>query len=219
MAPFPILQSLGYRTLTRAAIALSDLDAATVYAERGRELAERFPQTSTAGIGASAQAMVLLARGQAAAAVEQAQRSVAATEKLGYPFENASSRVLLGEALAAAGDSEGAIAQLESAHAELGRLGTAPRYQDRAASLLRRLGRVVPRAARNGAALEGLSRREQEVIELVADGKTNRQIAGELFLSVRTVDRHVARIFEKLGVSSRAAAASLFERARGNGPR
>ena len=43
---------------------------------------------------------------------------------------------------------------------------------------------------------------------------TNRQIAEELFLSVRTVDRHTARIFEKFGVGSRAAAASEFERAR-----
>jgi DNA-binding NarL/FixJ family response regulator len=50
------------------------------------------------------------------------------------------------------------------------------------------------------------------VLELVAEGKTNRQIARDLFLSVRTVDRHVARIFEKLGVSSRVTAASMFER-------
>jgi DNA-binding NarL/FixJ family response regulator len=51
-------------------------------------------------------------------------------------------------------------------------------------------------------------------MELVAGGKTNREVADELFLSVRTVDRHVSRIFDKLGVSSRAAAASAFERWR-----
>jgi DNA-binding NarL/FixJ family response regulator len=49
----------------------------------------------------------------------------------------------------------------------------------------------------------------------VASGRTNRQIAEELFLSVRTIDRHVARIFEKLDVSSRAAAVSVYERTRG----
>jgi DNA-binding NarL/FixJ family response regulator len=47
----------------------------------------------------------------------------------------------------------------------------------------------------------------------VATGKTNREIASQLYLSVRTVDRHVSRIFEKLGVGSRAAATSQFERA------
>ena len=60
----------------------------------------------------------------------------------------------------------------------------------------------------------GLTDRELEVIERLAAGRTNREIADELVLSVRTVDRHVARIFEKLGVNSRAAAASQFERAR-----
>jgi DNA-binding NarL/FixJ family response regulator len=55
---------------------------------------------------------------------------------------------------------------------------------------------------------------ELEVVELVAAGRTNREIAEQLYLSVRTVDRHVSRIFDKLGVKSRAAAASEFERAR-----
>lgn len=60
----------------------------------------------------------------------------------------------------------------------------------------------------------GLTPREVEVIAGVAAGKTNREVADGLFLSVRTVDRHVSRIFEKLGVSSRAAATSRVERAR-----
>jgi len=51
-----------------------------------------------------------------------------------------------------------------------------------------------------------LSARELEVLRLVATGRTNRAIAGELFLSEKTVARHVSNIFVKLGVSSRAAA-------------
>ncbi len=52
----------------------------------------------------------------------------------------------------------------------------------------------------------GLTRRELQVLRLVATGKTNRGIATELVLSERTVDRHVSNIYAKLGLSSRAAA-------------
>ena len=61
-------------------------------------------------------------------------------------------------------------------------------------------------ATRSAPASSGLSSRELEVLRLLATGKTNRAIADELVLAVRTVDRHVSNIFTKLGVSSRAAA-------------
>ena len=58
----------------------------------------------------------------------------------------------------------------------------------------------------------GLSDREVEVLRLVATGMTNREIAGQLVISTKTVDRHVSNIFTKIGVSSRtAAAAYAFE--------
>ncbi|HEX2037340.1 MAG TPA: helix-turn-helix transcriptional regulator, partial [Chloroflexota bacterium] len=59
---------------------------------------------------------------------------------------------------------------------------------------------------------KGLSAREAEVLRLVAAGMTNRQIAAELVLSEKTVGRHLANIFGKLGVSSRAAAAAFAVR-------
>jgi DNA-binding CsgD family transcriptional regulator len=96
------------------------------------------------------------------------------------------------------------------------------RVEDRAGRPLEPVGPAVSnRKGTHGAhgahgndAIGALSSREVEVLELVASGRTNRDVAGELYLSVRTVDRHVSRIFQKLGVSSRAAAASVFERAR-----
>jgi DNA-binding NarL/FixJ family response regulator len=57
-----------------------------------------------------------------------------------------------------------------------------------------------------GRAAGGLTARELQVLRLVAAGQTNRSIAADLFLSERTVDRHVSNTFTKLGVSSRAAA-------------
>jgi DNA-binding NarL/FixJ family response regulator len=60
----------------------------------------------------------------------------------------------------------------------------------------------------------GLTARELEVLRLLATGTTNRVIAGELFVTVKTVDRHVSNIFTKLGVSSRAAATAYAYRHR-----
>ena len=51
-----------------------------------------------------------------------------------------------------------------------------------------------------------LTPREIDVVRLVAEGKTNRTIAGELYVSEKTVDRHLSNVFTKLGISSRAAA-------------
>jgi DNA-binding NarL/FixJ family response regulator len=60
--------------------------------------------------------------------------------------------------------------------------------------------------------LAELSSREREVAELVAEGKTNREVAGALFLSEKTVGSHLARIYDKLGVHSRAALAAVVAR-------
>jgi len=84
---------------------------------------------------------------------------------------------------------------------------------------LRRLGHRVarrPRAASvpAGAGLEQLTQREREIAGLVRDRHTNRQIAGELFLSEKTVETHLRNIFVKLGVSSRVEVARAVERAR-----
>jgi DNA-binding NarL/FixJ family response regulator len=60
-------------------------------------------------------------------------------------------------------------------------------------------------AARHGRD-DGLSAREVEVLRLVAAGDTNREVARELYLSEKTVERHLSNIFGKLGLSSRSAA-------------
>ena len=102
------------------------------------------------------------------------------------------------------------------AEAELAACGAA-QFRDEAARELRRLGRRVGARQRRGAAadgLEGLSGREREVADLVAEGRTNREIAGQLFLSEKTVESHLAKVFKKLGVGSRAAVAETVGRSR-----
>ena len=86
--------------------------------------------------------------------------------------------------------------ELEAARAAFSELG--------AAADLARLNRISSGTAGTGA--HGLTERELQVLRHLAAGVTNKEIAAELVLSVRTVDRHVSNIFVKLGVSSRAAA-------------
>jgi len=102
--------------------------------------------------------------------------------------------VLLGLGCRALGDEEAAAMELDAARDVFARLG--------AATDLTRLDQVAKPAART----HGLTPRELEVLRLLAAGKTNRAIAGELVLADKTVDRHVSNLFTKLGVSSRAAA-------------
>ena len=94
------------------------------------------------------------------------------------------------------GDDEGARLELEAARAVFEQLGAAPDLA-RIDSLAKGTSPGRP---------HGLTPRELQVLLLVAAGKTNKAIATELFLSEKTVDRHVSNIFNKLDVPSRAAA-------------
>jgi DNA-binding CsgD family transcriptional regulator/tetratricopeptide (TPR) repeat protein len=118
--------------------------------------------------------------------------------ELDAPYEVARVRVLIGRALRALGDADGAALEFDAAEATFRRLGAGPD--------LASLSALGASAGRRGRAKGTLTGREREVLVLVATGRSNREIAGDLGISDRTVARHVANIFVKLDVSSRAAA-------------
>ena len=127
------------------------------------------------------------------------------------PFERAQIELRAGVALAAAGERElGAGAPRRAPTDAARRLGARPLAAE-AAREVAQLGESVARPARRRAAADadgaGLSRRELEVVRLVAVGRTNREIAQELFLSPRTVDMHVRNMLRKLDCRSRVEAA------------
>ena len=100
----------------------------------------------------------------------------------------------------ALGDEDGAELEREAARAVFVELGAGP---DLATLDARDGARSLPDAR------FGLTVRELEVLRLIASGRTNAAIARELFLSVKTVDRHVSNIFTKLDVPTRAAATAF----------
>jgi ATP/maltotriose-dependent transcriptional regulator MalT len=163
-----------------------------------------------------AAAAVELHTGDPVRAAERALASAAAADEAGAPVEAALSRTVAGLALAQTGERDRAVSELQRAAMTFEECG-ALRYRDEAEHELRRLGHHIHRRTRpgrvDGTALESLTERERQLAQLVADRKTNPEIAAELFLSQKTVETHLRNIFRKVGVSSRVELARAVERA------
>jgi DNA-binding CsgD family transcriptional regulator len=151
-----------------------------------------------AAMAAQARGTVELAAGRPQESLASLRRADEIWRGLAAPYESARARELIGVACSGLGDEDGAQLELEAARETYARLG--------AATDLRRIdeGSGLDRPGES----HELTKRELEVLRLLSAGETNREIAADLVLSVRTVDRHVSNIYAKLGVSSRAAAAS-----------
>jgi DNA-binding NarL/FixJ family response regulator len=210
----PLLDGYAYDLLVATEIALGNLARAAELASRSAESAQRIGTNLPLAHAHRALALVALARGETQAAAAAALQSGEDAQRAGAHVEAARSQTLAGRAIAASGDRKTAIAVFQAAHTTLLTHG-ALHASEQTAKELRRLGRAIPNnSSRHGQPnILGLTEREREVIEQVAAGKTNREIAQALFLSTRTIDRHLARIFEKLNVHSRAAASSTYTRA------
>jgi DNA-binding NarL/FixJ family response regulator len=159
-------------------------------------------------------------RGDHRAAVDELETSLALLTHLDRPLLTAQVRLELARALARARALSTARAEAEAALGIFHRLGVT---HDRAAAekLVDELSREAawsrtPRHAHEGAAsVEALTPREAEVAELVCAGMSNRAIASQLHLSVRTVETHVDRILGKLGHHSRTVLAARYQGRRG----
>ncbi len=174
-------------------VAAGDLDAARRGVEELRAAELGAPTPMLAATVAAAEARMLLASGDAAAALDAARTAAHAWQALDAPYERARSRVSAGRALMARGDRDAALAEFRAAREVFLALGADP--------ALAELGEVMG-DRRAGV----LTAREVEVLRLVSTGLTNRAIGERLSLSEKTVARHLSNIFGKLGLSTRAAA-------------
>ncbi|HET8866950.1 MAG TPA: response regulator transcription factor [Agrococcus sp.] len=148
------------------------------------------------------EARLLIGTDDAEQALPLLRRSWSVWRRLEATYEAAVTRVLMGRANRALGDEEAAQLEFDAARTVLTGLG--------AVADLDRLERIAASTGPGGpAASAGLTRREVEVLRLIAAGRSNRQIATELFLSERTVARHVSNILGKLGLANRASATAF----------
>lgn len=164
---------------------------------------------------ARAHGRLLAATGRFDAAEASFKLALERLEGLSMPFETALTRLAVGQALRRRGQRKAAAAQLSAANATFIRLHARP-YRSRCEVALRACG-LTP-ARRAGFDRDCLTPQELTVARLVASGRTNRQVASELVLSVHTIEFHLTRIYAKLGITSRAQLASLVGRDQGQPP-
>jgi len=153
-------------------------------------------------IAAKSKGALLLEVGRPEEALSILRDALSGFQEVGAQYDAARVREMMGLACIRLGDAEGGQLEFEAALVAFTGLGATP-DAERTASLL---GKVDEGSG------HGLSPREIEVLRLVAAGMTNRAIAHELSLSVRTIDRHTSNIFGKLGVATRAAATAYAYR-------
>jgi DNA-binding CsgD family transcriptional regulator len=179
-----------------------DLDRAEALARRVEAAGAAAGRTWHRSISLRTAAQVAAGRGCFDEALTTCQEALAAASLLPQPFEHARTLLAVGEIQRRAKRRGDARASLSAALDRFDALG-APMWADKAAAEIARLG------GRNPSTSTVLSATEARIAELAAQGHTNREIAATMFVSLRTVESNLSRIYTKLGVRSRAGLAAL----------
>jgi DNA-binding CsgD family transcriptional regulator len=177
-----------------ALVQLGDIDRAAALtdevAARGTEI-RRPPMIASAS---RCRALVLASRGQIGEAIANAEEAIGIYEGLRFPMELARARLVLGEVQRRAKQRKAARETLDRAIAGFEALG-AHLWVDRARAEQARIG--------GRTTIEGLTETELRVAQLVAEGRSNKEVAAALFVSVRAVEANLSRVYAKLGIESR----------------
>lgn len=179
-----------------AMVALGRLDSADRLISVVERNGARLKRDWMLAIGGRGRGMLLAARGDVAAAVDTVEQAMVAHTRMSMPFERARTQLLLGQLQRRQRAKDASAASFHDALHAFEQLGT-PLWVDRARA---ELGRVSVGARRT----VELSSSERQVAELAAAGMTNRKIAAAMFISPKTVESNLARIYAKLGIHSRA---------------
>jgi ATP/maltotriose-dependent transcriptional regulator MalT len=180
----------------------ADLPGASKAATELVEIAADHGSPALEAMAKQASGAVLLAKGDALAALPLLRQACRAWRYFALTYEEGRARLLIARCCRILGDADAAALEVSVARRIFTRLGAKPDLAHAGSTF----GKVP------AASTHGLTGRELEVLRLLATGLTNRMIADELVVAVRTVDTHVSSILSKLGVSSRSAATSFAYR-------
>ena len=181
--------------LVEIELAAGDVVAARAAADELTAFCNTITMPMVRALTEQAEGAVLLVERDTRGALARLRRARTLWLELDAPYEAARCRVLAGRAWRTLGDEESALMEFEAARAVFVDLGAAPAIIELDALTQTAQAPAGP-----------LTAREIEVVRLISAGLTNRAIASELFLSEKTVARHISNVFAKLGLSSRAAA-------------
>ncbi len=182
------------------ALMIGDVETARTACTELEQTAATYESSGLAAAVQQARGALLLREGAAAEAVTVLRAACRRWQDLDATHHAANTRLLLAQAYRSLGDEDAAQLELNAADAVFEQLGAEPGR--------RHVASLRGRGSNPG----GMTDREVEVLRLVAKGCTNRDVAAMLFISERTVHRHLSNIFIKLGISSRSAAtAYAFE--------
>ena len=182
-------------------LAAGKLDEARAASDELAGLADLLDMPLLHAIADAASGAVLLAEGDHTGALVSLRRASAVWRTLGMPYDAARARVRLALACRAMGDHDAAEVELDAARTTFERLGARPD--------IGWMELLVEGIEPSGPQPAPLTERELEVLRLLATGRTNREIAADLVISVHTVSRHVQNIFLKLDLSTRAGATAF----------
>lgn len=174
---------------------LGHLDDAEPLIEALERNGRRLDRAWMLAVGARCRAMLLAARGDLNAATTTAERAMTEHERLPMPFERARTQLLLGQLQRRRRQRDAATTTLRDALETFERLGTT--------LWVERVKAELARGISGRRRTDGLTPSEQRVAELAVSGMTNRDIAAALFISPKTVEVNLSRIYRKLNIRSR----------------
>lgn len=196
---------------TALAVSEGNTDRAAKYVHYAEQSAAHTGLHGARAAAAMARGRLLLASGEPAAAVDSAIRAAGLYELCGQPVRAGQAHLMAAEAAGPAG-RPASVTRAERATARTLFTRCGAHWLSRQAGTPPH-GRVTGTdvTVRAQVAEHGLSDREKQVAQLVTEGATNQAIADRLYVSIRTVETHLTRVYAKLGITSRAAVARALD--------
>jgi DNA-binding CsgD family transcriptional regulator len=191
-------------------VGLGELGRARVCAGRHEQAAKAIANPWAAAVAARCRGLIAAAEGDLPAALSILEQALDSLDGLELPLDRARTLLCLGVIRRRAHQNRAAREALQQAAAIFEETGARP-WAERARAELTRVAGRRPSP-------EGLTEAEQRVAELAAAGRSNKEIAAELFMGISTVEAHLSHVYRKLGIRSRAALGSRLVTARATAP-